>query len=77
MLRSGYGLTHRNELNSAGALRAHLAAIVFLFPLSMLKTAEQTPQGGHPTFFCILSSHSLMPKSCSTSASWCSHHIRS
>ncbi len=77
MLRSGYRLTHRNELNSAEASRAHLAAIVFLFPLSMLKTAEQTPQGGYPTFFSILSSHSLMPISCSISASWCSHHNRS
>ncbi len=74
MPRSEYRLTHRNELNSAGALRAHLAAIVFLFRLSMLKTAEQTPQGGYPTSFSTLSSHALMPISCSISASWCSQN---
>ncbi len=44
MLRSECRLTHRNELNSAEAPRAHLVALAFLFPLSMLKTAEQTPQ---------------------------------
>ena len=37
------------------------------------KTAEQTPDRSYPTCFSSLTSHSLMPSSCSVSASWCSH----
>ena len=57
MLRSECQHTHRNELNSAGTLRDHLVAIAFLFPLSMLKTAEQTSQAG----LSYLLLHSVQP----------------
>ena len=77
MLRSECRLSHRNKLNSAEALRAHLVASAFLFLLAYPKTAEQTLEQGYPTFSSNLSSHSLMPISCSISASWCSHHSRS
>ena len=45
--------------------------------VTMKATAEQTPKRGYPIFFSVLSSHSLMPISCSISASWCSLQSRS
>jgi hypothetical protein len=77
MLRSYCRLTHRNVLTSAEAPRTHLVAIAFLFLLVIPKTAEQTLEQGYPTFFSNLSSHPLMPISCSISASWCFHNSRS
>jgi hypothetical protein len=66
--------THQDALNSAGSVRAHLATTGLAVSAGFSpKTAEQTLERGYPTFFSNLSSHSLIPASCSISASWCSH----
>jgi hypothetical protein len=57
--------------------RASLATIAFLFQPISPKLPNKPLKRDYPTFFSSLSSHSLMPASCSISASWCSHQRRS
>ena len=66
---------HRDALNSAEVRKnrpsdEHLRLLNGRFP----KLPNEPLNRDYPTFLSSLSSHSLMPASCSISASWCSQN---
>ena len=61
---------------SRGSRDPHLERIAILFPRLSLKLPNKPLEQSYPTFFSNLSSHSLMPASCSISASSCSSRSR-
>jgi hypothetical protein len=66
-------LGHRQYYSAS----ADLGTIVVLLAPVTEKLPNKPLKRDYPTFFSNLSSHSLMPISCSISASWCSQKSRS
>ena len=68
--------THRDVRNSAEVRKNRPSDGRLCVPNSRSQKLPNEPlEQGYLTFFSNLFSHSLMPASCSISASWCSQNI--